>query len=147
MSVKVLPRRSGTSVAVHLALASTLGYASEDMFVLLMAITLDMVRLHLETLRLDLGLPCCVTSAGGRSICGQPYIMMNSDGRMRKALTSETEALKEERFFTSEWYMTSQSFLVKSQTSLRVMVMKELLQSSLIWTSQQEYLPWKNNKK
>lgn len=30
MSVKVLPRRSGTSVAVHLALASTLGYASED---------------------------------------------------------------------------------------------------------------------
>ena len=52
MSVKVLPRRSGTSVAVHLALASTLGYASEDMFVLLLAITLDMVRLHLETVRL-----------------------------------------------------------------------------------------------
>ncbi|CAH3036686.1 unnamed protein product [Porites evermanni] len=144
MSVKVLPRRSGTSVAVDLALASTLCHASEDMFVLLMAITLDMVRLHLET---DLVLPCDVTSAGGRSICGQPYIMMNSNGRMRKVLISEMEALKEERFFTSEWYMMSQSFLVKSQTSLRIMLIKELLQSSLIWTSQQEYLPWKNNKK
>lgn len=52
MSVKVLPRRSGTSVAVDLALASTLCHASEDMFVLLMAITLDMVRLHLENVRL-----------------------------------------------------------------------------------------------
>ena len=87
-------------------------------------------------------------------MCAQPYIMMNSDGRMvgqrttyedntsvskaprfpqqaellvnglcgldileRKALTSEMEALKEERFFASEWYVTSQSFLVKSQTS------------------------------
>ena len=30
----------------------------------------------------DLGLPCDVTSAGGRGICGQSYIMMNSNGRM-----------------------------------------------------------------
>ena len=52
MSVKVLPRRSGMSVAVDLVIASTLCYAPEDMFVLLMAITLDTARLHLETVRL-----------------------------------------------------------------------------------------------
>ena len=52
MSVKVLPRRSGMSVAVDLVIASTLRYAPEDMFVLLMAITLDTARFHLETVRL-----------------------------------------------------------------------------------------------
>ena len=40
------------SVAVDLVIASTLCYAPEDMFVLLMAISLDTARLHLETVRL-----------------------------------------------------------------------------------------------
>ena len=48
MAVIVLPRRSGKSVAVDLAIALTMCYAREDMFVLLMAITLDTARLHLE---------------------------------------------------------------------------------------------------
>ena len=48
MTVIVLPRRSGKSVAVDLAIALTMIYALEDMFVLLMAITLDTARLHLE---------------------------------------------------------------------------------------------------